>query len=253
MVTTLPPDAGRPHDGSLFAPRRVDDLSSQAERQAIGYLGVLLPALLGLFAWWRSVGDFPGWRPLDSVSEYYHSGAVAILTGDLAVLAVFLFTYRGYRNEGQRLDRRAGKVAGLAALGVSFFPTEAIAPLTGPLWWAGWMKTVHYLSAVALFGSFIFYSLVLFPRSDRPKSELTEEKRRRNRVYRGCGWGMVLCVAWAGVAGASGWSIFWPEVLALWLFGFSWLTKGRADWTLREVGKRIRGGETASPATGLRP
>ncbi|HUM11901.1 MAG TPA: hypothetical protein VLT82_13200 [Myxococcaceae bacterium] len=253
MLVAQPPGPEDASHAGLFAPRRPDDRSSHAQRQAIGYLGLLLPVLLGLFAWWRSVGDFPGWRPLDSVSEYYHSGAVAILTGVLAALAVFLLTYRGYENDGQRLDRRTGKVAGCAALGVSLFPTAAIPPLTAPLWWAEWMKPVHYGSAVALFGSFIFYSLVLFRRSDPAKGGPTEDKKRRNLVYLSCGVGMVLCVAWAGLAGLADRPIFWPEVLALWLFGFSWLTKGRAEWTLREVGKRLRGKAAVSPAPGFRP
>jgi hypothetical protein len=210
---------------------------------------LLLPFLLGVVAWWRSVEGFPGWRPLDSISEYYHSGAVAILTGVLAALAVFLFTYQGYRNAGGRLDRRTGKVAGLAALGVGFFPTTAIAPLTAPLWWAGWMRPVHYVSAVALFGSFVFYSLVLFPRSDRSKSDRSEEKKRRNIVYRSCGLGILACLGWAALAGAAGGPIFWPECLALWFFGFSWLTKGRAEWTLREVVKRARKRVTVPAAT----
>ena len=223
----------------FFAPRRSDDLSSHALRQAIGYVGLLLPVLLWLVARWRSTDGFPGWRTLDSISAYYHSGSVAIFTGALAALAVFLFTYKGYQNEARRLDEWTGKVACLAALGVSLFPTGAIAPLGAPGWWKEWMRPVHYGSAALLFGCFIFYSLFLFPRTARNESPTPEDKKRRNLVYRGCGIGMAICIAWAGFAGARGAPIFWPETLTLSLFGVSWLTKGRAEWTLRQVARTI--------------
>src|SRR5215470_7672753 len=105
-----------------FAPHEADDESSHALRQAIGYLGLLLPLLVWFLAGWRSVNGFPGRRPLDSISEYYHSGAVAVLTGALTVLAIFLWTYRGFDNRAGRYDRALGKVASLAALGVSLIP-----------------------------------------------------------------------------------------------------------------------------------
>jgi len=212
-----------------FTPRRIDDRSSDAERQAIGYLGLFLPVLLVSVAAWRATDAAPGWPPLDSISEYYHSGAVAILTGVLAILALFLATYRGFR--GGVLDVRAGRIAAFAALGVSVFPTAAIEPLTAPAWWMDWMDYVHFGCATALFGSFAFYSLVLFPKGDASKAD----KRRRNHVYRVCGAGILGAMLWALIAHEMGGHIFWPETLALELFGISWLTKGRALHTLRQV------------------
>jgi hypothetical protein len=239
---------------SLFAPTRQDDGSTHAQRQAIGYLGLSLPVLVWLVSGWRTTGGEPGWIPLHSVSEYYHSGAVAIFTGVLAALAVFLFTYRGYDNAGQRLDRAAGKVACVAALGVSFFPTAAVDPFTAPRWWAGWMDTAHLASASVLFGSFIFYSLVLFPRSAAAPEARSVGKRRRNGVYRACGWGMAACMAWVLVAQRLGASIFWPEAVALALFAISWLTKGRAVETLQRLGARLTRAEgQAEPAPPAAP
>ncbi len=229
----------KPSFQPLFVTPNEDDLSSHSQRQAIGYLGLLLPFLLWLVSGWRSTRGSPGWDPLDSISEYYHSGAVAIFAGVLAALAVFLFTYQGYKNDGKRLDQLAGKIACFAALGVAFFPTAAIAPFTAPSWWAEWMKKIHYVSAATLFLSFIFYSLFLFPRSDPKKGRLTPGKKRRNVIYRICGWGMVVCVIWAWIAGFKKRPIFWPESLALWAFASSWLVKGRADWTLGQAGRRV--------------
>src|SRR5262249_5164000 len=161
-----------------LAPQSGDDVSSHALRQAIGYVGLFLPIALWILAAWRSVKGYPGWSTLDSISEYYHSGAVSLLTGALAILAIFLWTYRGFRNRKGRLDRILGKVACVAALGVSFFPTTAFNPFTGPPWWADWMRIAHYVSAAALFLSFIGYSLFLFPESSSPPGERPSDKVR---------------------------------------------------------------------------
>jgi hypothetical protein len=223
----------------LLAPRREDDASGHAQRQAIGALGLLLPLLLWGVAGARSVRGIPGWAPLDSVSAYYHTGAVAIFAGVLAAMAVFLFTYRGYRNDAGHWDRSLGKLAALAATGVALFPTSALPPLTAPLWWSSWMAGVHVTCAVILFGSFVVFSLFLFTRSDSPPEARTPGKRWRNRVYVGCGLGMVAALAVAGASGIRGGPIFWPECTALWLFAVSWLTKGRADFTAGRLLSRV--------------
>ncbi|HEY1906762.1 MAG TPA: hypothetical protein VGG91_12010, partial [Myxococcaceae bacterium] len=63
---------------------------------------------------------------------------------------------------------------------------------------------------------------------------------RRNAIYRFCGIAMILCLAWAGYEYTQHGPIFWPETLALVLFGWSWLTKGRAGWTLLAMERRAR-------------
>ena len=253
MEETQKDGEGKQPDGPLFAPQRADDLSSHLLRQAMGYLGLLLPLLVYLVAGWRSSQGFPGWRPLDSVSEYYHSGSVAILTGVLWAVGAFLFTYRGYDNPSRRWDLITGKVASVAALCVALFPTAALPPLTAPPWWDGWMRTVHYVSAFLLFGCFVVYSLLLFPLSSGPSGSLPDDKRARNLVYRSCGVGMLGLLIWVAVAGLRGGPIFVPESLALMLFGISWLTKGRALWTLREAVTRIADRRRSPPSAGPSP
>jgi hypothetical protein len=152
---------------------------------------------------------------------------------------VFLFTYRGYDNVSRRLDRIAAIIAGFAAMGVAFFPTEAPSRALRPEWWTTSVGVTHYISAVILFGSFIFFSLFLFPKSILAGGESpTHRKLVRNRVYRLCGFAMVVSVLWLVVALLQGASIFWPEVLALEFFGVSWLVKGHADWTAVGIGQR---------------
>ncbi len=226
-----PPVAGRA-SRPLFAPRAPDDLSSHIHRQSIGALGAALPVLLWIIAAWRITGGLPQWRPWSSVSSYYYSGAVAVFAGVLFALAVFLFTYQGFDNAHRRRDRIAAVIAGVAAVLVACFPTAAPDVLPAPAWWTPVVGAIHYVSATILFGSFIFFSLFLFPMSSpRPGEPPSPGKPVRNRIYIACGVAMVLCVVWVVVASFLHWPIFWPEALALEFFAFSWLVKGRADWT----------------------
>ncbi len=209
---------------------RTDDLSSHIHRQMIGALGLSLPVLLWVIAGTRPMIGVPRWHVLSSVSAYYYTGAVAAFVGVLAALAVFLFTYRGYNNEYGRRDRVAAVVAGSAAILVAFFPTAAPNHLSAPPWWTPLMGTVHYISAIVLFCSFIFFSLFLFPKSrTKEGTRLPRDKQVRNGIYRFCGLGMVIAVLWAAAASYVGAPIFWPEAMALEFFAVSWLMKGRMD------------------------
>src|SRR5262249_48684730 len=105
-------------------------------------------------------------------------------------------------------------------------------------WWTSWTGTLHYVSAVVLFGAFIFFSLFLFPRTKVKNGPLPPDKRARNGIYVTCGVAMVACTVWAGLALLIRAPIFWPEALALEFFAVSWLVKGRADWTAVAAGRR---------------
>jgi len=244
---------GKQPDGPFFAPQPADDLSSHLLRQALGYLGFFLPLLVYVVARWRPVGGGPGWAPLDSISEYYYSGAVAVLTGTLWAMAAFLFTYRGFDNPSRRWDLIIGKVASIAALSISLFPTTALDPFVAPLWWRGWMESVHLASAALLFSCFVVYSLFLFPKSSRPMQKRDSQKRTRNAVYYFCGVGIVLALLWVVIARLMSGHIFFPESLALMLFGISWLTKGRALWTLRQLAHRLARRKDDAPSLGPSP
>ena len=60
---------------------------------------------------------------------------------------------------------------------------------------------------------------------------MTDQKRVRNRIYRICGYGILVMEAAMGLAyflGARGYIIMIIEVIMLHLFGFAWLVKGYA-------------------------
>jgi hypothetical protein len=199
-------------------------LSHYLHLQLIGYLGLLLPFILFGLAAVRPIPGLPRWDTLNSVSAYYYSGAVAVFTGVLVAMSLFLFTYRGYSES--RADRVLGKVGGAAAACVAVFPTSAPRNLTEPVWWSELVRTVHYVGAFTLFGVFIVFAIWLFRRSDVPRSERSGAKRRKNNLFLGCGLVMIGAVAWAASSVITHKPIFWPEVIALWAFALSWLVKG---------------------------
>jgi hypothetical protein len=79
-LTRPPSDSPRP---TASGPERRDDLSGQAHRQLIGYIGLLLPILLIVIAGFRPTHHLASWKILESVSAYYYTGAVAAFVGML--------------------------------------------------------------------------------------------------------------------------------------------------------------------------
>ncbi len=202
------------------------DFSYLFHRQLIGELGFLLPFIVVGMSKLLPVERSSGSSMLESISAYYYTSATAFFVGILFALAMLLFAYRGY--EGDKADRVAGKIAGISALCVAFFPTKAPNGFSEPLWWIPWMRTAHYISAVALFLCFIVFSLWLFRKSSVPQDRLPTDKKWRNRIYLWCGIVMIASVLWAASALLTDQDIFWPEAIALWAFAVSWLVKGQA-------------------------
>ena len=96
------------------------------------------------------------------------------------------------------------------------------------------MGTMHTGSAVLLFACFTVFCLFRFTKSDRKWSAQPTDKQVRSGIFVGCGLGMALALLLAWRAMVQGASIFWHELAALELFGFSWLLKGRIDHTARQ-------------------
>jgi hypothetical protein len=204
-------------------PARPDDLSGDAHRRLIGWVGLLLPALLVVIAIERD--GLARWRSLESISAYYYTGAVAAFVGMVVALALFLFTYRGFDNPHHQADRAVAIVAGFAALAVAFFPTAAPADVPPLTWWTRTTGVIHHAAALMLFAMFAVFALWLFRMRSDGKTETTGW---RNKVYLACGVAIVACIGWAGYNGYSGRQIFVPESIALVAFSFSWLVKGYA-------------------------
>jgi hypothetical protein len=199
-------------------------------RTLIGALGIALPVALVIGSWIK--GSDEGILP--SISCYYHSSMRDLFVGILCGVAIFLFAYRGY----DRRDLIAGNLGGLFALGVAFLPTTDC--VAAPTAWQKILGNLHLLSATLFFSVLIFFSLYLFTLSDKPKSQLRKAKENRNRAYVVCGIIMLVSIILIGlyffvlkkfITGLEGiHPVFWLETIALWAFGFSWLTKGEVLW-----------------------
>jgi hypothetical protein len=185
-------------------------------RKAVGILGIALPVLLAVGC--LVVGQCDGLEP--SISDYYGTPMRDLFVGLLFAIGLFLFSYRGY----DRRDEVAGKLGCCLAMGVALFPTTST---------TAWVHDAHLVFAAALFLTLAWFSLFQFTQTAKDVPP-TLKKLQRNRIYRTCGIVMLACVAsialykgfLANTALAGLNPVFWLESLALWAFGFSWLTKG---------------------------
>ena len=218
-------------------------MSYHRVRTALGILGMALPLVL-------IVGGLLDYRRIEpSISDFYHTTYRDIFVGTLCAIGVFLICYRGYgRRTGDVIDDDwLGTVAGVSAFGVALFPNESptdeIATMTQNIVGIGASPLFHYASALVFFACLAVFCLVKFPRTAKPY---------RRRIYRGCGWIIVLSLL--GIAAASAFKIlgsgvwrdavvnyqlvFWFEAVGIWAFGLSWLVKGKADIALSKMARR---------------
>lgn len=214
----------RPSDG---LPSRLLDnnrlvVSYLMLRKAIGCLGMALPLVLaigGALIFKTSLQE--------TISDYYYTGMGDVFVGTLFAMGVFLFSYRGYSKQ----DNRVANIAAVCVIGTALFPTTPSDPTT----LTAAVGKVHVAFATAYFAALAYFSLFLFTKSD-PTKPPTPRKLLRNQIYRVCGY----LIAWALVAIAllavlpNSWTaalsginpIFWLESVAIIAFGVSWFVKG---------------------------
>lgn len=186
-------------------------------RCTIGWLGMLLPWIVLVL----SLANGQGFA--DSISATwwqweFNQTPFMIILGSAALL---LFSYKGY----ERIDDIVCTVAGIFALGICLFPCgHSYADPVGLFSCLGMTQAttsvLHNISAFAFFGLLSFNSLFLFTKSS---GEMTENKKKRNLIFRVCGIGMVASFLMLMLPIPY---ITWiVETIALAFFGVSWLTK----------------------------
>jgi hypothetical protein len=197
-------------------------------RQLIGILGILLPVtcLIG--------GLILGHYGIQTtLSGYYYTNMQDVFVGILVGVGMFLVTYKGYEFKDQLITT----ISGIAALGVAIFPCNMVGE---PLVKVGvfelaskYSNIVHSVSALSFFLLLAINSIWIFTLSDHPE-RITINKKKRNRIYRFCGWSIIGGIVLLFVA-----VLFFPknlvnntpfiftlESLMLLAFGISWLVKG---------------------------
>ncbi len=198
-------------------------------RKAVGILGIGLPIILAI----GSVVLSSCSRIENSISDYYYTVMGHFLVGTLSAVAMFLFSYKGY----DKADNRAANLAALFALGVAFFPTACADhnPFCNVLTTnsSDTINAVHNVLAVLFFSTLAYFSYFLFTKSSE---NITEQKLKRNTIYRICAWIMVFSIVSIALVHNIRWlqlkleeykPIFVLETIALWAFGVSWLVKGK--------------------------
>jgi len=196
-------------------------------RKIIGLLGISFPfiLLLGTLLFFQT-GIIE-----KSISYYYHTGMGDFFVGTLFVIGAFLLSYKGYEIK----DDIAGDLGCLFIIGVALFPT---ASLLNPSAIDKIIGIAHWVFASLFFLTVAYFSLFLFTKTN-PKKPPTLEKLWRNKIYRLCGYLILVSIALILIIqiilpsnieqALSEWKpVFWLESIATFAFGFSWLTKGEA-------------------------
>jgi hypothetical protein len=204
-------------------------------RKLIGCLGIFLPVILVIGSLFYDCQSIQG-----SISDYYHTEMRNVFVGVLCAVALFMYAYKGY----DRRDTIAGNLACVFALGVAFFPTSVDASsicttncANNCINYPEWIKTVHFTSAALFFSVLTYFSMVLFREPRNRKEQFPAQKRKRNFVFKICGYVMIICVLlialyhfilkenYPNLEQLD--LVFWFEAIALWAFGISWLIKGQ--------------------------
>lgn len=172
----------------------------------------------------------------DSISAtYYIDTCIVPFMIILGSAGMLLISYKGYDKQ----DDIICTLAGICGWLICIFPcdksgaytTELVGTFAIPAITSGW---IHNISAIIFFMLLAYNSLFLFTKSS---GNMTEKKKKRNIIFKVCGIGMV--IALVGIIPVSVLSIYggtwFVEMIALTLFGISWLTKSNiCTWLFAE-------------------
>ena len=178
----------------------------------MGVIAVSLPIIVSVLAE----------KPLSSISASYWTNAQDIFVGLLFVVGSFLFAYNGHSLP----ESIASKAASLAAVCVALFPT---APDYYP---TDFDSVVHHLAATVLFSILAYFCFIPFRKDVK---NAVGKRARRNWIYLGCGWAMIVCMLVIFVANKTLSEAelirlrvtYFGEAGALVAFGFAWIASGK--------------------------
>ena len=225
--------------------------SYQVMRLVVGFLGVVLPFI---FIFGEALFLRGGVHARGSISAYYHTSMQDVFVGGLCVIGFLLATYMA--GEPRTLGFWASLIAGLAVLGVVFFPTSRGVPASAPACGSApqppgcsaveqalgehTTALIHGAFAIA-FIVFLAVMSFLFASSEVLSTEkrLMAAGQSKPRVFRNpalfwihssCALVILAAGAWAFKGAGIGelTPLYIGEVAAVWAFGLSWLVAGFA-------------------------
>lgn len=194
-------------------------------RNICGLLGGLLP-FIAIFSV-LLIKDRPEHALYSISATYYLSPALA---GVLTAASIVLMCYDGY----SLIDNIITTISGVFGIGIVLFPcsvgwhnsTDAVGFFQIAMHTS---NMIHCFCASVFFVLLAFNSFFLFTKTDDFNS-MTDGKKKRNKVYRICGLGMlifmILQVLSVVISFIPGWFTMINEIALLFFFAVSWLTKG---------------------------
>jgi hypothetical protein len=232
--------------------RRPDEMTDSADpavlyvrsylltRTLVGVLGILLPVVFIIGEAYFLRG---GVHVRGSISAYYHTTMRDVFVAGLCVTGFLLATYMS--GHTKTWDFWLSLVAGVAVLGVVFFPTSRPGLVPGdPRCGATPMPDgcspiqqrlgeqlvagIHYAFAATFILSL---AAIAFLFAYRVKEY--EHNKAMATFQKICGWAIMAAVLGVIIGELSG-TVIWEltplylgEVISVWAFGASWLLKGR--------------------------
>ena len=175
-------------------------ISYKTLRNLIGYCGMILPIFLIL-----ATKTAPYDKNIESsFSDYYYTSSGDILVAFLCILGAFLFIYKGYNKKENILST----LAGICGIFDAFSPTatedlrqsfSVHTPLPNVPEIFGFER--HTLVAGLFFIILGFISLCCFPQTDvnNQNKQITTRKKKRNNIFKICGWIMLISVPIMGI------------------------------------------------------
>jgi hypothetical protein len=208
-------------------------------RAIVGVIGIVLPLLfiIGETFFLRA-----GVQVRGSISAYYHTSMRDLFVGGLTVVGFMLLTYMAGRKK--RPDWWLSSLAGVAVLGVAYFPTNRpqltdAAPRCGSTpepagcspvqqyFGETVVATFHYTCAAVFILSLAGICFYFACRA-RAKGS-----RRVAATHRLCGYLILAAVGWIAVGGVLKADIgpltplYVGEIVSVWAFAVSWLVAAR--------------------------
>jgi hypothetical protein len=180
-----------------------------------------------------------------SISIYYYTNVRDCFVGILVGISMFLVSYKGYG----KVDNVVTTITGIIGLGLVIFPCyspDYINTKVGffhiPIEISGY---IHLICAFAYFALMAYNSMFIFTKTYDNK-KMTKNKKRRNIVYRICGFliflsliTLLLVFIFGGASTIAEKQIMLKiEAVMLISFGISWLVKSKAILHKREKRNR---------------
>ena len=176
----------------------------------------------------------------DSLSYYYYTPGRPVFVAVLVSIGVLLIMYRGYPDRASKrsninininIENLLSTVCGISAISLALIPTKLCLTPTDCYESTTLISSriIHYSSAIVLFFGEAYISRFLFSQIEDNKLSCIF-KRIGDMLFVLIVALIVLVVTKVSKGSPT---IFWVQVLMVWLFSLAWLLKGSTDRTTR--------------------